>query len=869
MATQKSDEKNTKVAAQQTELKEGSKISPIILHFGAYLFLLLAAMLYFKPIAFDGMSLQQHDNQQSIQMQAEIIDYRDNKNQRINWTNQLFGGMPTSIMSNPNKNYCAAAVWQPVRLYKPYSNEWICLFLIMLGSYIGLALVGVESLLAVTLSLILGFFTSNTLFIAAGHTGKMQVLATIPVVIGGLIYAYKRNPIVGAGIFALGLSLNMNLNHVQITYYMFFAMVFIGLFLLIDAVKEKELPKFAKFAGLMVVAVLLGVLSNLGLLWPNYEYGKSSTRGNSELTKKAHTQGLDPDYVFGLSIEKMETAALMFPNFHGGTQGKNFVEKEGSATKTIVYDPAFQQQVAAVAKSNGWDPNEFLNQVVGQYGRQYRGSQTMSGGPIYYGVVVCFLFILAMFLLQGALKWGILSALMFLLVLAWGKHFAVFNDFMYYYFPLYNKFRDTKMTLLVAQPIVILAIGLGLKELINFDASKYENTLGAKLLPKIKQTVSKQGYVLLAGVVALGLCVFAYLYASMATLSSPNDDALFKISPQFLAALYEDRAALIKSDVVRAIGFILPTFAALYLYAKGTLPKVPAILAIAVLACLDLGMVNSDYLNKDSYVEQNYIERAQLQPTQADSKILQDKSYFRVADYSQGPPSQSARACAFHKSVGGYFAAKPLLYQELWNGYNMDDGNVALKQNGSIFNMMNVKYFIISPTQVMENPTAMGPAWFVSEIKQVDDANQELEGLAGLPVQTTAVVQKKYAAKYLEGLTNTNNPADKIYIKTYHPDTMTYVSETAGERFAVFSEMYYPDGWSVYINDKKVEGFVKTNYMLRGLRVPAGKNVIKMVFEPQAVTLGVKVGAATSILILLWLGFVIFKYVKGKSEIEA
>lgn len=865
MATQKSDEKNKTATAPQSALQESKKMSPLF-HLGAYVFLLIAAMLYFKPIAFDGKSLQQHDNQQSIQMQKEIIDYQE-QGQNIRWTNQLFGGMPTSIIASPNINYCNKYVLAATRLFQPY-NEWINLFLIMLGCYIGLALLGLDIVTAMALSLMLGFFTANTLFIGAGHTGKMNVLATVPMLVGAMMYAYRKNILLGTSIFALGLSINFSRNHVQITYYMFFVLGIIGLFLLVEAIKNQELPKFGKFAAAMIVATMLGIFSNLGLLLPNYEYGNSSTRGNSELTKKSHTKGLDPEYVFGLSIEKMETAAFMFPNFHGGTQTKSFFQNEGSATSVAVYDPSVQQEIMSVAKANGWDANKFMNEVINQYTRQYRGSQTMSGGPLYYGAVVCFLFILSLFLIQGAMKWGIISSILFMLILAWGKHFAVFNDLMYNYFPMYNKFRDTKMTMLVAQPIVILAIGLGLKELANFDASKYENTWGAKLLPKIKQTVSAQGYVVLGGAISLGICVWALLYSKMVAPSAPSDEALIKISPKLLVALQTDRAALIQSDAIRAMGFILASIVPMYLYAKGSIKKELGIALVALIACIDLGAVNSQYVNAESYVDQTYEKRAEeaaAQPTQADTKILQDKTYFRVADYSEGPPSQSARACSFHKSVGGYFAAKPLLYQELWNGYNMDDGNIALKQGGSIFNMMNVKYFIISPTQVMENPTAMGHAWFVSEIKQVDDANQELEAIGTLAVQTTAVVQKKHAGKYLEGLTNTNNPADKIYLKRYHPDTLTYISETAGERFAVFSEMYYPDGWSVYINDKKVDNFVKTNYMLRGLRVPAGKNEIKMIFEPQSVLLGRQIGGISSIIIILLMAFALYKYFKDKN----
>ena len=468
------------------------------------------------------------------------------------------------------------------------------------------------------------------------------------------------------------------------------------------------------------------------------------------------------------------------------------------------------------------------------------------------------------------MKWGIISGMLFLLFLAWGQNFAVFNDFMYNYFPLYNKFRDTKMTLLVGQPIVVLAIGLGIKELINFDPKNYENTWGAKLLPMIKQSLSREGYVLLAGFIALDLCLLALLYSVMGTPSSPNDEALLKISPRLVAALQADRAAMIQADVFRAMGFILAALVAMYLFAKGKISSQVGMIAVALIACIDLGSENSKYLYDEMYIDTSYKDRAAaVVPTKADNEILADKGYYRVADYSEGAPSQSARASAFHKSMGGYSAAKPLLYQELWHGYGMDDRNKAFKQGMNIFNMLNVKYFIMSPQQKASNPTALGHVWFVTEVKEVENANEELESIATIAPQTTAVIQKKNAGP-LKGMANTPTPTDRIYLKSYHPDTMTYVSETTHERFAVFSDMWYPPekGWSVYINDKKADGFVKVNFLLRGMRIPKGKNVIKMVYEPTSQIVGTKVGGICSILIILLVAFFTYKFYTNVEKKE-
>lgn len=875
--------KNEKILEKtKTTNQEGVKspsASPLIhwgKHIAAYAILLVVTMLYLKPVAFDGMSLQQHDNVQALYQQKEILDYQEKQGTIIRWTNHMFGGMPTAMMRGNNNNYAGSYLGKIVTVFAQ-KTEVRTLFLIMICGYIGLMLLGVNFFLSIGLAIILGFFTSNTLYIAAGHTGKMDVLAVTPMIVGAFIYAYRKNLLLGTTFFAIGLSYSIMRNHVQMTYYTYFALTIIGLFFLIDSIKKQTLPKFGKFAISMILATSLGVMSNTGALWPTYEYGQASTRGKSELTEKKApvrqgntlgkpnaSSGLPYEYVFGLSMEKAEVMSLVFPNFHGGTQGKSFYADRESETFAAFNNPTIQREIVAAAKKNGIaDGSQFMNQLINQYTRQYRGSQTMSGGPIYYGVVVCFLLLLALLLLQGTIKWAFVSTFAFLVVLAWGKHFAVFNDLMYYYFPLYSKFRDTKMTLLVAQPIVILAIGLGLMELVNFNAEKYKNTLSAKLLPKIKQTVSREGYVLLAGLIFLGFCILTYLYINMGVLSSPKDDGLARISSKLVAALEIDRANLAKSDVLKAMSFVVAAIMALYLYAKGTLNITITAVVLTVLAMLDLNMVNKDYLNEGSYTKIGYLEQTKQQVAQkSDRDVLKDKSInYKVVDYSRGAPSQTAATSGLHKSLGGYSAAKPLLYQEFWNYYQLDNGNVALKQHSNLMNMMNVKYILVSPERFMDNPTALGNAWFVQNIQQVKSADEELAALDALNPVLNAVVQEKYA-DYVNGLNVEYQAGDKIYLETYHPDTMTYQSETSKDRFAVFSEMYYPTGWNVYIDGEKVDEFIKTNYILRGLKVPAGKHKIQMIYEPQSILLGSKLGTFASILIFILIASSIYYFNK-------
>lgn len=843
-------------------------------HLCAYVVLLVVAMFYFKPITFDGMSLQQHDNIQAAQIQTEIANYRLKEKHNVGWTNHIFGGMPTILLQSNNKNYVSKLTTAIVR---PFSlkKEVYQIFTILLFCYIGLSLLGVNWLVSLCLSIALAFFTSNLIYLAAGHSGKMGVLATTPLLIGGFVYAYRKNLLLGALVFSFALSINIARNHIQITYYTMFGLGLFALFMGLDAYKKKELPKYGKFIGMLGLASVLALLTNIGALWPTYEYGKYSTRGKSELTSITNnsqnaSSGLSYEYVFGLSMEKGEIATLMFPNLYGGTAGKSFYSDPTSETRAAISSPAMQQDLRRAATQAGVQGDQqmqqFAGQLIGKYTRQYRGSQTISGAPLYYGVVICFLFILSLLLMRGLMKWAFLGTFGLYVILATGKHFPLFNDPMYYYFPLYSKFRDVKMVLLVGQPFVVLGIGLGFMKLMKFNAEDYANTLSAKILTSFKYKVSKDGYVLLAGGISLLICVLTYLYISFGTLSSPNDHELAAFSPTLVQALELDRATLAKGDIGRAIGFILAAMALLFMYARQIIMFQIAIVGITALVCFDFSSVNKDYFSKDNYSKDNFLATAEKQVVQkSDADIMRDTSVYKVVDYSRGAPSQTAATSSFHKSMGGYFAAKPMLYQEFWNRYQLDNPNVALKQHSNLMNMLNVKYIIIDPKKFMDNPTALGNAWFVEKINTVANADEEMAALDNLNPLLEVVVNKKFE-NYVAGLSTDYNKGDRIYLKSYHPDTMTYQSETTKERLAVFSEMYYPVGWNVYIDGELVDPFIKANYVLRALKIPEGKHEIKMIYAPQSIAIGEPLSSFSSILLLVLIAVVAFFSFKSYKD---
>lgn len=872
--------KNKKSTLSQSD-SNTSLLNTWLKHLGAYFALMIVAMLYFSPIVFEGLSLRQYDNVQANLIQKEISDYREIEGREIMWTNNIFGGMPTQLLRNHNINYVQSVVIKPFTLFQGF-NIWVTLFLIMFFAYIGLILMGAPPLLSIPIAAILGFFTANTLYLEAGHSGKMVVLSTVPLIIGAAIFAFRKNIWLGAAIFAMALSQNLASNHPQITYYMLMAIAIISIGFLVEAIKTNKISHFGKFTGAMLVASLLALASNLGSLWPIYEYGQESTRGKTELTTPETKEGLSADYVFGMSLEKSEIAMLMFPNFHGATQAKNFAIKDGrinteSATGKALNSPQVQQQFRQAAQKAGINNDQqyqqFFNQMIGKYMSQYRGSQSITGGPIYYGAVVCFLFFLALLLIRGHLKWSIIATMSFFVILSWGKFFPIINDFMYNYFPLYSKFRDTKMTLLVGQPIVILAIGYGLVQLAKFDSEAYQNTWSAKLLKKINQEVSAQNYVLLGGAIALGVCIISYLYLSMTTLSAPGDKELQVVSSKIVQALQADRAALAKADVIRAIGFIIAALVPLLLYTRKVITIEIGVLIVAALACIDLNMVNKEYLTEDDYKEDDYQSASAKivnNITPNDRKIKADKDLsFRVVDYSHGAPSQNAMASGLHKSMGGYFAAKPLLYQEFWYTYQMDNPGIALQQHTNLFNMLNVKYILTPDGKLMDNPTALGNAWFVNDVKVVANADEELQAINNLNTTQEAVVQERYK-DYVQNM-GSYAPGDRIFLSKYHPEEMTYQSEAKEARFAVFSEMYYPPskGWTVYIDGKEVEPFVKTNYVLRGLMIPAGKHEIVMKFKPKSIVMGRTIGAISSAIIILLVIFFSYQAVSNKRTTAA
>jgi hypothetical protein len=938
------------------------KVEQILTHVGIGLVLLIAAVLYFKPVVFDNKSLGEHDNVQARAMQTELKKYQKSEGKVPKWTNQVFVGMPSYQIFGSYRNNYVGSFARGLRLWAPVNVPHPVMFLMMLLSYLGLLAMRVNKWLALFGAMSFGFMTNNLVLFEAGHSTKLHAMAYIAAVLGGLVMALRgKRILLGAAIFCFALAAQIAANHLQITYYTLLIGGIIGLAYFVEAAIKSRWLQFAKAAGLLAAGAGLAIMCNLSPMWTTYEYSQETIRGKSELTtfvlnqedvsslaakgmtpenitklnqsgivdqgikvekfyldriksiigensfnkfkqdllalgKSKPTKGLDKDYIFAWSYGKMETFTLLLPNFYGGANGRYFaMDEKGQLNKESNSGKEIQNMMARV--TNPQQQNQIANQLI-QLTSKYWGDQPFTSGPVYFGAIIFMLMMLGLYMSKGPLKWGLGISLLFLIVLGWGRNFEAFNYFMVDYFPMYNKFRAVTMALSVAQILAAILAVMGLSAFINFEknqqlASAPKGFIMPKLFAAMGQKESRALYLYFAfGTTAL-LCLIALFY-SYGSLEGANDAKTFgpllKQAPQWaplVEAIKEDRGALIRSDVLRAFIFLILGAGVMWAFATKKFKEGWIVIAsLGFLTLIDLVQIDLTYVNKDSFVKKSRI--AEVPPaTKADQQVLGDKDpHFRVFDLIAGSrargggqggnPFANAEGAFYHKIIGGYHAAKPILLQEVVETYVT--GNAILTDKRHILEMLNVKYIINSPEQAVQTG-ALGNAWFVDKVDLVENADAEMVELGGLTdARSRAVTQKKNAA-YLEGLSNTASNGDYIRLTSYHPEKLSYESKSGAERFAVFSEIYYPPakGWNVYIDGQKVDqGFIKVNYLLRGMRVPAGTHKIEFVFEPRSHAIGETMALIASFLIFGFFGFAVYRAIKnpivdeenpGKEEI--
>jgi hypothetical protein len=788
---------------------------------------IVAAYAYF-PALLEGKVVQQPDVSSWRAAANEIIQYRERSGEEPLWTNAMFGGMPSTMISTEYKGNLLEPVYRFL-FVGPRPASYLILafagfFLLLLSSGAGVRV-------AAAGALAFGFCAYNFQIISAGHNSKMVAIALMPAVIAAMIHALRRDRWSGALLFGVALSFEILANHPQITYYLAIVALALGVAELWRAARGKTLPSFLKTATLLVVAAALAVGTNVNHLWPTWEYGKQTMRGGSELGGgEAGGGGLDRSYATSWSYGPGETFNLLIPNFKGGA--------------STPFDPG-SRTYKALATSRDPAAETYYRQA-----RVYWGEQAFTAGPMYMGAIPVFLFLVGLVLARGATRWWIAGVSLLAVLLAWGNHFAFLTDLFHDHVPLYNKFRVPSMILVILQLTIPLLGFLALDAILKRSSARPEVARALKI----------------GGGIAAGACLlFALLPGLAGNFLAAGEEGL----PAYLrSALAGDREALLRADAFRSLAFILLAAGVIWLNVAGKLRATRAIVAIAALLVVDMWVVDKRYLNQDHFASRREID-ARYQPLPVDKIILQDKSPdYRVLDLSTDPFNDS-RASYFHKNVGGYSAAKLQRYQEMIEHFISpeiqrfgQEVNAARSLAGAeeslarqkVLNMLNTKYVILDPNAApVENRAAMGNAWFVREYELVASARDELEGLRHADPAGTAIIHERFAPLLQDRGFNFDESAT-IRLLEYAPNRLEYATSAADDQLALFSEVYYPDGWHATVDGEPAAHF-RANYILRGMIVPAGQHVIVFRFEPASYHAGARISTACSgALLLLLLG---------------
>ncbi len=793
-------------------------------HVAALLLFLCLSFGYF-PALFEGKVLIGHDTRSWSQMAHETVAYNTTHDDVTLWTNSMFGGMPVYQISTE----------QPYNLVK-YLDELIAqiprpayfLFLYLLCFYLcGLAfrLNPWQSILA---SLAFTFASYNLIIIAAGHNSKAITIAYMAPLVASVWLSFRGRRLLGALLTALFLSLMIRANHIQIIYYTFFVLLCFGLAEFVYSIRKNEMKAFAKTAALLLAAAFIAVGMNATNLMTTYEYSCHTMRGQSNgLTSDAQStqSGLNKDYITQWSYGVGETLTLLVPNYQGGASGATLSADSHTGRKL---------------KSFGLpDVDRIMKNMRLPL---YWGTQPFTSGPVYAGAIVCLLFVFGLFVVDKRILLWLLPAVVLATLLSWGRNFMCFTEFFIDYVPLYNKFRTVSMTLVVTCFGMALVAALSLKAL--FDPARDKK---AFLRPLAISTA-------VVGGMALLLALFPALAGDFVAPS----DAQFQGDYAFLReTLPLDRKELLVADAWRSLCFILLAAALVFLYIKNYLKAKVVYLIMGVLLLADMMPVAKRYLN-DSNFEEKRKERSVNLPSPADKKILEDKSYYRVLDMTVDIFNDAAPSY-FHKNIGGYHAAKLRRYQELINAHldgeirnlamNLQRGSVEEAfRNSSVLNMLNLKYLIYNKeADPLLNPFANGNAWFVQTVHLAENADEEMRLTGEIDTRIEAVVDKQYAGQIPAELKPDSSAS--IVLLDYAPNRLRYRVHAESEQLAVFSEIYYGEGWNAYINGEK-HSHLRANYLLRAMSLKAGSYELEFRFEPLAYKLGNSIALTTSLLFI-------------------
>ena len=817
----------------------------------AVLLFAVLAFAYFFPADIEGRILYRHDASAGRGAGQEGIEYLQKTGERSRWTNALFGGMPTYQMapSYGSTDLLTKAV-NAYHLWLP-ENVWF-VFAYLLGFYILLRAFDFRQHLAVLGSIIWAFSTYFLIIIAAGHIWKVWALAYLPPLIAGLVLAYRGKYLWGLLLTAVFTAFEINANHVQMTYYYLFIILALVIAWLVEAVQQKQMARFLKATAVCVVGATIGLCINLSNLYHTWEYSKESMRGKSELVKQNSanqtSSGLDRDYITQWSYGIDETWTLLIPNTKGGASMPMSMNETAMKHANPDYASIYDQ--------------------IGQYW----GEQPGTSGPVYVGAFVMLLFILGLFIVKGPVKWALLAATILSILLSWGKNFMGFTDFFLDYVPMYAKFRTVASILVIAEFTIPLLAMLALKELLNGEVKK------EKL--RVPLLVS---FALTGGMALLFSLMPETFFGSF--ISSSEMRALQSLPAEhiqpLIANLTEMRQAVFTADALRSFYIILVGTGILLACLYGKLKKEYTVGILLVLCLVDLWTVNKRYLNDEMFVPKSEREAPQ-EKTQTDDLILRDETLdYRVLNLASNTFNENETSY-YHKSIGGYHAAKLRRYQEMIEAYINPEMQKLFKAVGEaagdmtqvkgdsicpVLNMLNTRYFIFpldgGQTVPIQNPYVYGNAWFVDQISYVNNANEELETVGKLDLRHQAVADARFKAQLGEAVVQ--DTASVVNITSYEPNRLKYEVNTGKGGVLVFSEIYYP-GWTVTVDDQPAE-LGRVNYILRAIHLQPGKHQVELAFFPKSVSVTETVAyIAFVLLLLIAVGIVFIEYRNRKKE---
>lgn len=792
-------------------------------------------LIYFSPLL-EGKQLKQGDVVNFQGASKEIIDYRNATGDEALWTGRMFSGMPAFQISVVYSSLLVKYFDGLFTLWLPHPAGLV--FLYFIGFYILLLVLKVDFRIAIIGAIAFALSSYFFIILEAGHNTKAHAIGYMAPVLAGVIMCFRGRYLLGGILTTLFLSLEIFANHVQISYYLLLIILVLAVAEFVAHLKEKELKKFVKAAMIMFAAVVIAIGTNITNLWSTYEYGKYSTRGKSELTTDAavKTSGLDRDYATDWSYGKWETFTLLIPDFMGGASQGEF-SKNSDTYKAL--------------KENGIQGAE---KIVKQM-PTYWGPQPFTSGPVYAGAIICFLFILGLFIVKGKYKYWLLSATILSIMLAWGRHMMWFTNIFFDFVPGYNKFRAVSMTLVIAELCIPLLGLLALKNMFSNEISKEAKLKALKMAGLITGAI---------------IVVFGFLSGMFFDFTSDSDAQLVSAGyPDWLvSAIQSDRHGLLLADSFRSFAFIALTAGTLWLLALNKLKnQMIAALIIGILVLGDMMTIDKRYLNATNFTTKAKV-KTPYTPTTADLMILQDKDpEYRVYNLTVSP-FNDASTSYFHNSIGGYHGAKLKRYQEL---IEMQ----ISKQNMKVLNMLNTRYFIVPDSAgndvVRKNPDALGPAWFVKEYKLVVNADSEIAALTHFDPSATAIVDKRFESSVKDFKYNADSTAT-IKLNSYKPNDLIYKSSSKTPQLTVFSEIYYDKGWNAYV-DGKLTPYFRTNYVLRGMIIPAGDHTIEWKFEPSVYYTGEKIGYVFNILLIVivigGLGLVAYRQFHKKETAKA